>query len=80
MSGPGPQEVRPSGTGRSVGEAIDQAVREGDAALAGRLVELMRFRFGMSYEQILSVVQRRNPGTTRAAWDALLREADELED
>jgi hypothetical protein len=58
-----------------VGEAIDKAVRDHDAAAAGGVADFLRFK-GMNYEQILAMVQRRNPKVDRAEWDALLYEAD----
>lgn len=59
-----------------VGEAIDKAVREGDAPAAGAVVDFLWFTKGMNYDQIFALVQRRNPGVTPAQWEALMYEAD----
>jgi hypothetical protein len=59
----------------TVAESIKEAVRTGDAKLAGRMVDLLRFKKGASYEEIYRMAHRLT-GISPDDWEQLMYEAD----
>lgn len=60
----------------TVGQAIQRAVTEQDARLAGRVCSYLRLSFGMNYDQVYAFVNQIER-IDAAEWDGLLYEADE---
>lgn len=60
----------------TIQEAIQEAFREGSGLKAGRVADLLRFKYNVDYEGMMRIVERS--GVNRLEWDALLQEADTL--
>lgn len=77
-----PASARPIGSSwrawhdATVGGAIKRAVERDDAVLAARCADKLRAR-GMRYAEVFEFARDHAPRLTLAAWDALMREADE---
>lgn len=56
-------------------EAIILAVKKKDSDKLGQIVNKLRFRFGMKYNDIYEFVNNIIP-IGKAEWDALLQESD----
>jgi hypothetical protein len=56
--------------------AIARAVDEDNPLLATAIVDALRFKRGLTYQQILTKVREVRPTVTDAAWDALLYRGD----
>lgn len=64
----------------TVGEAIDKAVATRNAAMVGKICDVLRFRCGLNYDQIYAIAAKRT-GISPPAWETLCYMADEgLED
>jgi hypothetical protein len=59
----------------TIKEAMQKAVREGNATLAGRICDKMRFELGATYSDIEARF-RHNTGCTAADFEALMYHAD----
>ena len=59
-------------------EAIRKAVETQDGPMAGRIADVLRFRFGFDYEQVLERFHAET-GLDRAEFDGLMYEADREE-
>ena len=53
-------------------QAIKQAIETHNPAIAGTVVDLLRFNHGMNYGQILKLVQTVVPGIDPGEWDVPL--------
>jgi hypothetical protein len=56
-------------------DCIVRAVRERNATLAGRVADVLRFRYGLDYRQTYEAVNAIEPVDPRE-WEALLYESD----
>lgn len=59
----------------SMSEVIRQAVREKNPRKAGKVADVLRFRFGLDYESVYNVVNKIEP-ISKEDWEALMYEAD----
>ena len=57
-------------------EAIKKAIETNNAGMAGGISDFLRFKHGMTYDQIFSVVEKAKLGYSPADWDALLYESE----
>ena len=58
-------------------DIIELAVDNGDVKAAGRVADFLR-DYGFNYNEILQFVQRTRPNITKAEWDGLLYESEEI--
>lgn len=61
-----------------MGEAIQYAVEKRDVMMVGRIVDQLRFKCGMNYQQIQEFAHKVS-GYDPAEWDSLMEEADSLD-
>lgn len=64
------------GSNMKINDALGAAIDNHDGILAGKVVDVLRFRFGMNYHEILARAQRLRPDLTHAAWETLMGMAD----
>lgn len=62
----------------TIGEALKKAIDERNPAMAGRIVDNLRFRFGMRYADAYGMAHRLT-GISEADWEGLMYEADQEE-
>lgn len=62
----------------TIAQALQKAITEDNAVLAGRCVDQLRTR--MTYNQIFELARTQVPELTLERWDGLLYEADTQED
>lgn len=66
----------------TLGEAMAQAIRERDGVKAGRLVDVLRFKYGQRYDDCLefarNVWRKHGDGSelTDTDWETLMYQAD----
>ncbi len=59
----------------TIREAVLEVARTGDAKLAGAVADTLRRR-GLTYKDVVKLVQRIAPGITEGEWETLMYSAD----
>lgn len=57
-------------------ESIRKAVKDQNGKKAGRLAEVLRFEYGMDYQDTFELFKRTVPGLTLVEFDSLMYQFD----